>query len=143
MIDYDSFSRCDLTDIFFRYSRGSKRVNFIRWLFLLQTLVIYTSTLFNNLRFVADIAYLDIFFSQMGSKNLVGDMLIATAVSCKLECKIYRKIKKSWKIAVIILSNLSFLELQKFLEKFGSPNVFLDQMLTKCEANQKKLICFV
>ena len=26
MIDYDSFSRCHLTDIFFRYSRGSKRV---------------------------------------------------------------------------------------------------------------------
>ena len=27
MIDYDSFSRCYLTDIFFRFSRGSKRVN--------------------------------------------------------------------------------------------------------------------
>ena len=27
MIDYDSFSRCHLTDIFFRFSRGSKRVN--------------------------------------------------------------------------------------------------------------------
>ena len=26
MIDYDSFSRCHLTDIFFRFSRGSKRV---------------------------------------------------------------------------------------------------------------------
>ena len=26
VIDYDSFSRCHLTDIFFRYSRGSKRV---------------------------------------------------------------------------------------------------------------------
>ena len=26
MIDYDSFSLCHLTDIFFRYSRGSKRV---------------------------------------------------------------------------------------------------------------------
>ena len=28
MIDYDSFSRCHLTDIFFRFSRGSKRVKF-------------------------------------------------------------------------------------------------------------------
>ena len=27
MINYDSFSRCHLADIFFRYSRGSKRVN--------------------------------------------------------------------------------------------------------------------
>ena len=27
MIDYDSFSRCHLADIFFRFSRGSKRVN--------------------------------------------------------------------------------------------------------------------
>ena len=27
MIDYDSFSRCHLTEIFFRFSRGSKRVN--------------------------------------------------------------------------------------------------------------------
>ena len=27
MINYDSFSRCHLTDIFFRFSRGSKRVN--------------------------------------------------------------------------------------------------------------------
>ena len=27
MIDYDSFPRCHLTDIFFRFSRGSKRVN--------------------------------------------------------------------------------------------------------------------
>ena len=27
MIDYDSFLRCHLTDIFFRFSRGSKRVN--------------------------------------------------------------------------------------------------------------------
>ena len=26
MIDYDSFSRCHLTDIFFSFSRGSKRV---------------------------------------------------------------------------------------------------------------------
>ena len=26
MIDYDSFSRCHLTDIFFRFSRGIKRV---------------------------------------------------------------------------------------------------------------------
>ena len=26
MIDYDSFSRCHLTDIFFRHSHGSKRV---------------------------------------------------------------------------------------------------------------------
>ena len=26
MIDYDSFSHCHLTDIFFRYFRGSKRV---------------------------------------------------------------------------------------------------------------------
>ena len=26
MIDYDSFSRCHLTDIFSRYFRGSKRV---------------------------------------------------------------------------------------------------------------------
>ena len=26
MINYDSFSRCHLTDIFFRFSRGSKRV---------------------------------------------------------------------------------------------------------------------
>ena len=26
MIDYDSFSRCHLTDIFFRFSRGSKRL---------------------------------------------------------------------------------------------------------------------
>ena len=26
MIDYDSFSRCHLTDIFFRFSRGRKRV---------------------------------------------------------------------------------------------------------------------
>ena len=26
MIDYDSFSRCHLTDIFFRFSRVSKRV---------------------------------------------------------------------------------------------------------------------
>ena len=26
MIDYDSFSHCHLTDIVFRYSRGSKRV---------------------------------------------------------------------------------------------------------------------
>ena len=26
MIDYDSFSRCHPTDIFFRFSRGSKRV---------------------------------------------------------------------------------------------------------------------
>ena len=26
MIDYDSFSRCHLTNIFFRYFRGSKRV---------------------------------------------------------------------------------------------------------------------
>ena len=26
MIDYDSFSRCHLTDIFFRFSRRSKRV---------------------------------------------------------------------------------------------------------------------
>ena len=26
MIDYDSFSRCHLKDIFFRFSRGSKRV---------------------------------------------------------------------------------------------------------------------
>ena len=26
MIDYDNFSRCHLTDIFFRFSRGSKRV---------------------------------------------------------------------------------------------------------------------
>ena len=31
MIDYDSFSRCHLTDIFFRFSRGSKRVKPI-WL---------------------------------------------------------------------------------------------------------------
>ena len=35
MIDYDSFSRCHLTDIFFRFSRGSKRAilvlhNFLR-----------------------------------------------------------------------------------------------------------------
>ena len=29
MIDYDSFSRCHLTDIFFRFSRGSKRVKFL------------------------------------------------------------------------------------------------------------------
>ena len=28
MIDYDSFSRCHLTDIFFRFSRGSKRVKY-------------------------------------------------------------------------------------------------------------------
>ena len=34
MIDYDSFSRCHLTDIFFRYSRGSKRVK-LKNLFLL------------------------------------------------------------------------------------------------------------
>ena len=27
MTNYDSFSHCHLTDIFFRYSRGSKRVN--------------------------------------------------------------------------------------------------------------------
>ena len=27
MIDYDSFSRCHLTDILFRFSRGSVRVN--------------------------------------------------------------------------------------------------------------------
>ena len=27
MIDYDSFSRCHLTDIFFPFSSGSKRVN--------------------------------------------------------------------------------------------------------------------
>ena len=26
MIDYDSFSHCNLMDIFFRFSRGSKRV---------------------------------------------------------------------------------------------------------------------
>ena len=26
MIDYDSFSRCHLTDIFFRFSSGSKRL---------------------------------------------------------------------------------------------------------------------
>ena len=26
MIDYDSFSRCHPTDLFFRFSRGSKRV---------------------------------------------------------------------------------------------------------------------
>ena len=26
MIDYDSFSRCHLTDIFFRFSHGSERV---------------------------------------------------------------------------------------------------------------------
>ena len=28
MIDYDSFSHCHLTDNFFRYFRGSKRVKF-------------------------------------------------------------------------------------------------------------------
>ena len=26
MIDYDSFSRCHLTDIFFRFSRGAKEL---------------------------------------------------------------------------------------------------------------------
>ena len=29
MIDYDSFSRCHLTDIFFCFSRGSKRVKMV------------------------------------------------------------------------------------------------------------------
>ena len=30
MIDYDSFSRCHLTDIFFRFSRGRKRVKYLQ-----------------------------------------------------------------------------------------------------------------
>ena len=35
MIDYDSFSRCHLTDIFFRFSRESKRVNIPKTNFML------------------------------------------------------------------------------------------------------------
>ena len=34
MIDYDSFSRCHLTDIFFRFSRRSKRVKIEKMNFL-------------------------------------------------------------------------------------------------------------
>ena len=38
MIDYDSFSCCHLTDIFFRFSRGSERVNLY---FSSKTLIVY------------------------------------------------------------------------------------------------------
>ena len=30
MIDYDSFSRCHLTDIFFRFSRGAKELTLFK-----------------------------------------------------------------------------------------------------------------
>ena len=43
MIDYDSFSHCHLTDIFFRYLRGSKRVKFVKYIFVLSSTCIAIS----------------------------------------------------------------------------------------------------
>ena len=46
MIDYDSFSLCHLMDIFFRYSRGSKRVNGDQTGFKILDLYLFLMVLF-------------------------------------------------------------------------------------------------